>query len=63
MQNKARAMTISLLVSVPLYFWIEYEMPNLTPDRMYMGAAGLGFVVGVVINYFWDILSRRGNNS
>ena len=61
MKNKAIIMTLSLVAAVLVYLCIEKYMPYLSPQLVYGIAAGVGFVIGVVLNYLWLTLSKRGS--
>ncbi len=60
MKGKTRVMILSLIVSVLVFLWIERNMPLLSPQMVYGFAAGIGFIVGVILNYLWVNLSKRG---
>lgn len=59
MNDKVRIMMCSLIIAVPVYFWLARD-PYLPPQLLYGIAAGMGGVAGVVFNFFWKKLNGKG---
>lgn len=59
MKDRLRIMILSLAVSVMVYLWLEKNMPLLSPQELYGISAGIGFFIGVTLNYLWLSLSRK----
>ncbi len=59
MDDKARITILSLIVAVPVYFWLARD-PYLSPQSLYGIAAGGGFVAGFLLNFLWKRLKGRG---
>jgi len=60
MDTKTRITLCSLIVAVPVYFWMARD-PDLPPETLYGMAAGVGVAAGIVMNFLWlRLMGKRG---
>jgi len=59
MNRKTRVLVLAIAVALPAYLAIKTWSPYLPPESLYAVAAGVGFVVGLALDYLWVRLTRK----